>query len=73
MRSQTIFVIASMGTDKIAPGTPHADSDQFARLFRSDLAQDSDFKSLTIPISNRPRFRNEIAHHSELMSPTIPI
>jgi len=31
-----------------------ADSDQFARLFRSDFARDSDFKSPTIPISNRP-------------------
>jgi hypothetical protein len=30
-------------------------------------------KSPTIPISNRPRFRNEIAHHSEMMSPAIPL
>jgi hypothetical protein len=30
-----------------------ADSDQFAHIFRSDVARDSDFKSLTIPISNR--------------------
>ncbi len=31
-----------------------ADSDQFARLFRSDVACDSDFNSPAIPISNRP-------------------
>ena len=31
-----------------------ADSDQFARFFRSDVAWDSDFNSPTIPISNRP-------------------
>jgi hypothetical protein len=35
-------------------GGKFADSDQFARPFRSDLARDSDFKSPPIPISNRP-------------------
>jgi hypothetical protein len=41
-----------------ATAAKNADSDQFVRLFRSDLAQDSDFKSLTIPISNRPGKRS---------------
>jgi hypothetical protein len=34
-----------------------ADSDQFARLFRSDLARDSDPISQTVSISNRPGTR----------------
>jgi len=31
-----------------------ADSDQFARLFRSHLARDSELMSPRVPISNRP-------------------
>ena len=34
-----------------------ADSDQFARQFRDDLARDSDPISPTVPISNRPGTR----------------
>jgi hypothetical protein len=34
-----------------------ADSDQFARLFRSHLAQDSEMISPRVPISNRPGTR----------------
>ena len=38
------------------------------------LLKGSEFraKSPPFPILNRPRFRNEFAHHSEMISPPIP-
>lgn len=46
-----------LSLNKDAPMLRGADSDQFARLFRSHLAQDSEMISPRVPISNRPGTR----------------
>jgi hypothetical protein len=54
-----LFVVPTIGFDLLYAFVivRLADSDQFARLFRSHLAQDSEMISPRVPISNRPGTR----------------
>jgi hypothetical protein len=51
---ENIMILDRPGQDGFATIWDGADSDQFARLFRSHLARDSELMSPRVPISNRP-------------------